>query len=162
MAEKRTAPDADTGATTPAPAAAPDDLNPLDMAGKGQTLSPVEQAQADTVMAREQAKLEASEMVRKAEAEALAAQRTAIQADQERRRQEAVKSVEASRDAMFEQRSRLQPMAVDPVSLALDAAHSAMMAQALKIDETVPGGYYVVGGRVHDANGTDLGPAPRD
>lgn len=182
MAEKRTAPDADTGANiNPQPAAnlapdavgpssvgdrvtsggAPDDLNPMDMAGKGQSLSPVEQAQADTIAAREQAKLEAAEMVRKAEADALQAQRDSVLAEQERRREQAVKQAAESREAIQAQRAGLQSFAVDPVSLALEAAHSNMMAAALMQDETVPGGYYVVSGRVQDANGTDLGPAPR-
>lgn len=145
-----------------APVTAPDDLNPMDMDGRGQSLSPVEQAQADAILARERAKAEAAEMVRQAEADALEAQRQRVQEDQERRRKEAVKQAEESRAAIFETRGRLQSVAVDPVSLALEAAHSSAMAAALQIDETVPGGYYVVAGRVQDANGADLGPAPRD
>jgi hypothetical protein len=50
---------------------------------------------------------------------------------------------------------------INPAFQEIEGSLVRAEAAALELDETVPGGTYIVNGRLRDAHDNDLGPAPR-
>jgi hypothetical protein len=148
----------------PTPPTAPDaDLRPLDPEeGSGQNLDSVQMARAQMEQRLAAVREETKQRQQTAEFEAMKGLRKAHARQQADRRDKAVAEVEGRRTALIEQRSSLQQLAADPASLAIEAALSAQLAEALQQDETIPGGAYVVDGNLCDANGRIMGKAPKE
>lgn len=155
----------DAANTPAAPSAAPkpdDDLNPLDMEGKGQNLPDSERTRAEHAAKLAELRAKNEETAQKTEFDLMREVRAAHAKEQEAKRERAVAASEEQRDAMVQTRKGFQVLAADPSSLALEAALSARLAEELEQDETVPGGAYVVGNDLVDADGRRIGKAPKD
>lgn len=150
MADKKTdeAPRADAPRET---------LNPMEMPDRGQQLPDGERQRVERAAALAETRRRHEAEAKAAEVELLMAQRDDAQAEQDRRRAQAMKEADAQRQGFAEQRERYRGYPVDPGALALEASLNAQLAAALEQDETVPGGAYIVGDEIHDADGRVIG-----
>lgn len=131
-------------------------LNPQNMADRGQVLSAPERRriEAEAKLAEVQAK--SAEDAAAAEAAVRAEHRSAVGEELEVARKLALSDAEVQRKAYVDAHARMQPLAVDPATLAIEGALNRATAAALHLDETAPGGDYIVNGRHVDANGNPL------
>jgi hypothetical protein len=137
------------------------DLLPLEIGeGKAQSLSAGEKARltsdADLAEARRNAD---AEYVR-ATADIRARHREAVGAQIDEQRDAARKELGAQREAIRANNPQIGGvMVLNPAALELEGALIRAEAEALNLDETVPGGVYIVAGQLVDAHGTVLGQA---
>lgn len=137
-------------------------LNAFEMEGKGQTLPDSERKRVEQQAALTEQRRKHAEEAKAAEIELLLMQRESVGAEQAERAKVATADADAQRETFIKQRERMLPLSVDPATLALEAALSAQLAAALEQDETVPGGAYIVGNEIHDADGRVVGRVNRD
>ena len=131
-------------------------LNPLEMPDKGQRMSDGERRRAEAEARLIETRRKADEDRQAAEIRVRAEHRATVGAEIDERRQAALAEHEAGVSAYREAHRNAQPLAVDPGTLAIMGAMEQAKAAALEMDETVPGGEYVVNGRRVDADGNAL------
>lgn len=142
--------------------AATEELRPFDPPeGSGQNLPGHELSAAQAAQKLRELREQNEKKAKKTEIELMHQVREDHANAQRERREKAVAGVRSSRDEIAETRESFRSIPMDAASLALEAAFNAQLAEALEQDETVPGGAYIVEGRLMDANGRDLGPAPK-
>jgi hypothetical protein len=143
--------------------AAAADLRPLDPPeGQGQTLAPEERARLASETELAAARRQADEEYARVQAEIRARHASAVGKRIEETRQAALSDVAQQREAL---RGNMPTIAgiqvVNPAFQEIEGSLVRAEAAALELDETVPGGTYIVNGRLRDAHDNDLGPAPR-
>lgn len=133
------------------------ELLPFDpQEGSGQRLSDLERTQLQSDAELEDARRKADEDYRRAQSELNARRRDVHGQQLDRERQEALKSIEEQEKALRERQQASGAMFIDQGLIEAQGALSRARAAALKQDETVPGGHYIVAGRHVDADGNWL------
>lgn len=138
------------------------DLLPLEMGeGKAQTLSPGDRARLTNDADLAEARRKADEDYARAQAEIRSRHREAVGAQMDEQRETARERITEQRQAIRDSNPQIGGvMVLNPVALELEGALIRAEAEALSLDETVPGGAYIVAGQLVDAHGTVLGKAP--
>ncbi len=135
------------------------DLMPFEPAeGSGQRLGASERASAEARAELEAARADADKTHQDAQARIRAKQRELAEAELRKQRDEAMATVDQQAE-QYEAMAKRMPgggMVFHPAMLELEAARVRAVADALQQDETVPGGCYIVDGKLVDADGRPL------
>lgn len=124
--------------------------------GSGQRLSELERAELGSDAELEDARRKADEDYRRAQAQLNERRRNAHAEQLDRERKDALSVIEEQEQALRQRQQASGAMFIDQGLIEAQGALARARAAALKQDETVPGGLYIVNGRRVDADGNWL------
>jgi hypothetical protein len=128
--------------------------------GEGQKLNDAERARMMSDAELAEARRKADEDYQKAQAAIRERHRTAVGSQIDEQRAAAREEIDAQRKELRANHPQVGGLTIlNPVAMEIEGALVRSEAAALQIDETIPGGVYVVAGQMVDAHGNVLGKA---